>query len=52
MSLLLTMLFATVSYTLLEQPFLKLKERLSMNRIEAEREEMAPVKCSYSGVLQ
>ncbi len=42
MSLLLTVLFAVVSYTLLEQPFLKLKERFSMNRIESEKEERVP----------
>ncbi|HEU4510251.1 MAG TPA: acyltransferase [Pyrinomonadaceae bacterium] len=44
MSLLLTILFASVSYTLLEQPFLKFKERFSVNRIEAEREERVPLK--------
>ena len=37
LSLLLTVLFAVVSYTLLEQPFLKLKERFSINRIETEK---------------
>ena len=44
MSFLLTVSFAVVSYTLLEQPFLKLKERFSMNRIETEQEEKVPVK--------
>lgn len=34
----LTVLLATVSYAFLEQPFLKLKERFSMNRIETQEE--------------
>lgn len=51
MSLLLTVLFATVSYTLLEQPFLKLKERFSVNRIEAAREEKVPVKTRIPAFL-
>lgn len=44
LSFLLTVSFAAVSYMFLEQPFLKLKERFSVNPIETQREERLPVK--------
>lgn len=42
LSLLLTMLLAFISYALLEQPFLKLKERFSMRHTETGEEEIEP----------
>ena len=42
-ALLLTVLFASTSYTWLERPFLKLKERFSMNRLDTPEKEEVPV---------
>jgi peptidoglycan/LPS O-acetylase OafA/YrhL len=51
-ALLLTVLFAAISYAWLERPFLKLKERFSMNRIETQKKEKVAVRARVLAFLQ